>query len=154
MGAGVLTCTIAARLGLTNPSQPRESPVDLSIHREHPSKRERPCVKYSLRITHHVSCCDMSPLWGFGGEFVGAGFLTCTITARLGLTNPSQPRESPVDLPIHREHPSKRERSCVKYSLRITHHVSCCDMSPLWGFGYLVYAACYKHAAPLGLNAR
>ena len=27
------------------------------------------------------------------------------------------------------------------------------DMSPLWGFGYLVYATCYKHAAPLGLNA-
>ena len=26
-------------------------------------------------------------------------------------------------------------------------------MSPLWGFGYLVYAACYKHVAPLGLNA-
>ena len=25
-------------------------------------------------------------------------------------------------------------------------------MSPLWGFGCLVYAACYKHAAPLGLN--
>ena len=25
-------------------------------------------------------------------------------------------------------------------------------MSPLWGFGYLVHAACYKHAAPLGLN--
>ena len=25
-------------------------------------------------------------------------------------------------------------------------------MSPLWGFGYLVYAACYKHSAPLGLN--
>ena len=31
--------------------------------------------------------------------------------------------------------------------------VSWCDLSPLWGFGYLVYAACYKHAAPLGLNA-
>ena len=26
-------------------------------------------------------------------------------------------------------------------------------MSPLWGFGCLVYAAFYKHAAPLGLNA-
>ena len=26
-------------------------------------------------------------------------------------------------------------------------------MSPLWGFGYLVYAVFYKHAAPLGLNA-
>ena len=26
-------------------------------------------------------------------------------------------------------------------------------MSPLWGFGYLVHAACYKHAAPLGLKA-
>ena len=26
-------------------------------------------------------------------------------------------------------------------------------MSPLWGFGYLVHAACYKHSAPLGLNA-
>ena len=26
-------------------------------------------------------------------------------------------------------------------------------MSPLRGFGYLVYAACYKHVAPLGLNA-
>ena len=26
-------------------------------------------------------------------------------------------------------------------------------MSPLWGFGCLLYAACYKHAAPLGLNA-
>ena len=25
-------------------------------------------------------------------------------------------------------------------------------MSPLWGFGYLVYAVFYKHAAPLGLN--
>ena len=25
-------------------------------------------------------------------------------------------------------------------------------MSPLWGFGYLVHAACYKHAAPLGLK--
>ena len=23
-------------------------------------------------------------------------------------------------------------------------------MSPLWGFGYLVYAVFYKHAAPLG----
>ena len=26
-------------------------------------------------------------------------------------------------------------------------------MSPLWGFGCLVYAAFYKHVAPLGLNA-
>ena len=26
-------------------------------------------------------------------------------------------------------------------------------MSPLWGFGYLLYAVFYKHAAPLGLNA-
>ena len=26
-------------------------------------------------------------------------------------------------------------------------------LSPLWGFGVLVHAACYKHAAPLGLNA-
>ena len=26
-------------------------------------------------------------------------------------------------------------------------------MSPLWGFGYLVHAVCYKHAAPLGLKA-
>ena len=26
-------------------------------------------------------------------------------------------------------------------------------MSPLWGFGYLVHAAFYKHAAPLGLSA-
>ena len=26
-------------------------------------------------------------------------------------------------------------------------------MSSLWGFGYLVHAACYKHSAPLGLNA-
>ena len=26
------------------------------------------------------------------------------------------------------------------------------DMSPLWGFGCLVHAAFYKHAAPLGLN--
>ena len=26
-------------------------------------------------------------------------------------------------------------------------------MSPLWGFGYLVHAVCYKHIAPLGLNA-
>ena len=26
-------------------------------------------------------------------------------------------------------------------------------MSPLWGFGYLVYAVFYKHAAPLGLKA-
>ena len=31
--------------------------------------------------------------------------------------------------------------------------VSRYHMSPLWGFGYLVHAACYKHAAPLGLNA-
>ena len=27
------------------------------------------------------------------------------------------------------------------------------NMSPLWGFGYLVYAVFYKHAAPLGVNA-
>ena len=26
-------------------------------------------------------------------------------------------------------------------------------MSPLWGFGCLVYPVFYKHAAPLGLNA-
>ena len=26
-------------------------------------------------------------------------------------------------------------------------------LSPLWGFRYLVYRACYKHVAPLGLNA-
>ena len=26
-------------------------------------------------------------------------------------------------------------------------------MSPLWGFGYLLYAVFYKHVAPLGLNA-
>ena len=26
-------------------------------------------------------------------------------------------------------------------------------MSPLWGFGYLVYAVFYKHVAPLGLKA-
>ena len=26
-------------------------------------------------------------------------------------------------------------------------------MSPLWGFGIFVYAGCYKHVAPLGLNA-
>ena len=26
-------------------------------------------------------------------------------------------------------------------------------MSPLWGFGCLLYAVFYKHAAPLGLNA-
>ena len=26
-------------------------------------------------------------------------------------------------------------------------------MSPLWGFGYLVYAVFYKHATPLGLSA-
>ena len=31
--------------------------------------------------------------------------------------------------------------------------VSWCDMSPLWGFGYLLYGVFYKHAAPLGLNA-
>ena len=39
-------------------------------------------------------------------------------------------------------------RRCVKVSSRIRYH-----MSPLWGFGYLVYAVFYKHAAPLGLNA-
>ena len=27
------------------------------------------------------------------------------------------------------------------------------QMSPRWGFGYLMYAVFYKHAAPLGLNA-
>ena len=27
------------------------------------------------------------------------------------------------------------------------------NMSPLWGFGYLLYAVFYKHVAPLGLNA-
>ena len=27
-------------------------------------------------------------------------------------------------------------------------------MSPRWGFRYLVYPVCYKHAAPLGLNAK
>ena len=37
----------------------------------------------------------------------------------------------------------------------LTFQFSCLpvQMSPLWGFGYLVYAAFYKHAAPLGLNA-
>ena len=35
-----------------------------------------------------------------------------------------------------------------------TDHVSrIVHMSPLWGFGYLVCAVFYKHAAPLGLNA-
>ena len=27
-------------------------------------------------------------------------------------------------------------------------------MSPLWGFGIFAYPVCYKHAAPLGLNAK
>ena len=53
--------------------------------------------------------------------------------------------------------------SRVTQPLRIStsHHVlppsyfpvSRWDMSPRWGFGYLVYAVFYKHAAPLGLNA-
>ena len=30
---------------------------------------------------------------------------------------------------------------------------NCIHLSPLWGFGYLVYAVFYKHVAPLGLNA-
>ena len=41
-------------------------------------------------------------------------------------------------------------RRCV-FALNIL-HVLRYHMSPLWGLGYLVYAACYKHVAPLGLN--
>ena len=40
--------------------------------------------------------------------FVGAGFRTFVMTARLGLPNPNHTRKSPVDFPIHREQLGKK----------------------------------------------
>ena len=61
---------------------------------------------------------------------------------------------------IHRGESSPRPAGWGTQPLRIqlrvlTFQFSCLPvhLSPLWGFRYLVYCVCYKHVAPLGLNA-
>ena len=43
--------------------------------------------------------------------------------------------------------------NCVLRVIRVIRDSDKEHMSPRWGFGYLVCVACYKHVAPLGLNA-
>ena len=40
-----------------------------------------------------------------------------------------------------------------EYACRLQYTKLAIHMSPRWGLRYLVYPACYIHAAPLGLNA-
>ena len=63
--------------------------------------------------------------------------------------------DAPPDFEYN-EQPLPIENVHIRLGIGICHDVcpwSTVHMSPLWGFGYLVYAACYKHVAPLGLNA-
>ena len=62
------------------------------------------------------------------------------VTSPNGLGNPTPTNSIPILNPAIRS--IRRIRDSDRW-----------DMSPLWGFGYLMYAVFYKHAAPLGLNA-
>ena len=80
----------------------------------------------------------MSPLWGFRCLVYAACYKHA---APLGLNaslSPSLPFSLPPCNPL----------------IRVIRDSDKEHLSPLWGFRCLVYAACYKHAAPLGLNAR
>ena len=93
---------------------------------------------------HYVLRYHMSPLWGFRCLVYAACYKH---VAPLGLNTAASP-------PVFWF--SASPRRCVKYSFRITHYVSpyyVITCRPSGALRYLVYAACYKHAAPLGLNA-
>ena len=119
-----------------------------------------------IRLIRDSDQWDMSPLWGFG-VFVCP---VCYIhAAPLGLKAPVHQnsrhgihRRGEVSKPSGLGDPTatvSTVRWCLGILIRVLRPIRLIrdsdqwDMSPLWGFGVFVCAACYKHAAPLGLSA-
>ena len=129
------------------------------IHRGESSPRPAGWGTQPLRIqlrllTFQFSCLPvhLSPLWGFSIWCIACAI---NMSPPLGLNAWHNLRRG-----IHRGESSPRPAGWGTQPLRIqlrvlTFQFSCLPvhLSPLWGFRYLVYRVCYKHVAPLGLNA-
>ena len=100
-----------------------------------------------------VSPCSihMSPLWGFKTFVCRACYKHA---APLGLNTPIRPQSWGRGFLAQRvgePNPYGYSFGCSRSNFRVSRIPV--HMSPLWGFKTFVCRACYKHAAPLGLNA-